>query len=283
MIAIKRPNGDLIWLDAVLSFQESYSSSVTKHQIESGSSISDHTIRNNPTFSLSGVVSAVEFNGGPNAIEVFGRTPDWLGVGVDFGADFEPGYVHIGTALSNPLMKLLPDSLRQYIGSDSTPNVEMGISVGGTSLKEIKDVLVAMNRGFTKYDEKRKIYYNDIELLTLVEFDSSMNFVQGFYNCICTGVTFTQDPESGDAIYPQMSFEGVRFVQLTKTVLPASVVNSLKPKAADKAQKGAETPKSAGTTGTGAGNAAQQPAVARSGAAKAAGLTGGYSESVIEQ
>lgn len=281
MIAIKRPNGDLIWLDAVLSFQESYSSAVTKHQIESGSSITDHTIRNNPTFSLSGVVSAVEFNGGVSALEVFAATPAWMEVSTDFGADLEPGYVQIGTSLSNPLIKLLPDSLRQFVGGDDTPDVAMGTSSGSTSLKEIKDVLVALNTGFTKYDETKKKYYTDIELLTLVEFNSKLEFVQGYYNCICTGVSFSQDPESGDAIYPQMSFEGVRFVTLTQTKLPDSVSKQVKTKSSDKVQKGGANPKASGTTAV--SDATQGPVVARSGLAKSQGLTGGFSESALEQ
>ena len=46
-IAILRENTDLIWFDAVLKFGEQYNTSVTKHRVESGASISDHIIEEN--------------------------------------------------------------------------------------------------------------------------------------------------------------------------------------------------------------------------------------------
>lgn len=247
MIAIKRQNGDLIWLDAVLSFQESYSSSVTKHQIESGSNISDHIIEENPKFSLNGVISGVEFNGGPTFLDSPQDTLDSLKVTSQINAELGSGFVSIGSSYSNPIIKLLPDSLRQFIGNDSPPEVIMGESLSFETLQELKTILINLNRGFQKYNDKTKKYYIEKELLTVVEFNNQYSIENSITNCVCTGISFSQDPETGDAIYPQMTFEKVRYVSLVSTTLPQEVADAIKNSSAEKSQKGKQQAKSEGS------------------------------------
>lgn len=248
MIAIKRNNGDLVWLDAVLSFQESYSSSVTKHQIESGTNISDHVIEDNAKFALNGVVSGIEFNGGNVFLNVPQESLDAIGATSQINASIQSGPVSIGSSFSNPLIKLLPDSVRQFIGNDSPPSVTMGQSFTPDNIKDIKEILINMNKGFPRYDDKTKKSVLDKELLTLVEFDIDYSIIQLIDSCVCTGVNFQQDPESGDAIYPQMSFERVRFVPVVTTTLPQNVADAVKNSASSKSQKGKQQPKGSGST-----------------------------------
>ena len=235
MIAIKLEFGDVIWMDAVLSFSESYSSSVTKHQIESGSSISDHIIEENAKFNLSGVVSNIDFN----------KTFDFTRIPVDAISDstnitnleFQPSLLTIGSPLSNPLIKLLPDSVRQFIGGDSPASVEMGVTLPGKTT-DVEEVLKSIVNGFVEVRQDRKVIKRK-QLVSVLEFNSDFTVKNSFDNCVCTSLSLNQDPDSGDAIYPQMSFEQVRFVELVATTFPTGLVSSdVKNKTSEKSNKG---------------------------------------------
>ena len=236
MIALKLESGDVVWMDAVLSFSESYSSSVTKHQIESGSSISDHIIQDNAKFSISGVVSFVDFN----------KTFDFTRIPTDAIPDssnytnleFQPTIVNIKTPQTNPLTKLLPDSIKQFIGNDSPPDVLMGTLAFEKSSVSVYETLKSIINGFTEVTADRKTIKRK-QVVSLIEFDTDFTVKNLFDNCVCTSLSFAQDPESGDAIYPQMSFEQVRFVELMKTTFPTNRISSgVKNKGSEKAQKG---------------------------------------------
>jgi hypothetical protein len=244
MIAIKRStNGDLIWMDAVLSFQENYSTSVTKHQIESGSTVSDHITQNNATFSLSGVVTGAEFGNSKGLLSEFGvdlykidGTAEEI---LNINGSAPISNLNITTASANPLIKLLPESIKQFVSSDSPPKVEMGESFGQavgvssiSSIGEIKEILISLNRGFVSDAlpaPKNTVYTK--EVVTLVEVDSAFKVIKLYESCVCTSLSFAQNPESGNAIYPQMSFEQVRFVALQTTTIPTAVKTKVAPKA----------------------------------------------------
>src|SRR5690606_36832671 len=82
------------------------------------------------------------------------------------------------------------------------------------------------------------------QVVTLMEFDTDFTVKNLFDNCVCTSLSFAQDPESGDAIYPQMSFEQVRFVELMKTTFPTKRISSdVKNSDSEKAQKGKQPAK----------------------------------------
>jgi hypothetical protein len=237
MIALKLESGDVVWMDAVLSFSESYSASVTKHQIESGSSISDHIIQDNARFTISGVITNVDFN----------RTFDFSNIPTDSvnSEGFEvnmlsrqPDQIQIKTPQTNPLVKLLPDSVRQFVGNDSPPEVIMGTTMIGADVITSEDTLKGMINGFREVDERGNVRQIR-ELVTIIEYDPDFSVRNFFDNCICTSLSFNQSPDSGDAIYPQVSFEQVRFVTLMSTTFPKNKIKSeIKNKAGEKEQKG---------------------------------------------
>jgi len=235
MIALKLESGDVVWMDAVLSFSESYSASVTKHQIESGSSISDHIIQDNARFTISGVVSFIDFN----------KTIDFLQIPIDAlpdtsnytGLEFQPSEVQIGSPLSNPLTKLLPDSIRQFVGNDSPPVVTMGQTFPGKTVS-VEEILKSVANGFTEVMPDNRIVKRK-QMVSLIEFNANLTVKNIFDNCVCTSLSFNQSPDSGDAIYPEMSFEQVRFVTLMSTTFPKNKIKSeIKNKAGEKEQKG---------------------------------------------
>lgn len=242
MIAIKRSNGDLYWLDAVLSFSESFASTVTKHQIEDGSSISDHIISENAKFSISGVVSGSEFSGRVDFFSTSSETLAELEVQRQINANVTPTSLTIGSPLTNPIVKLLPDSVRQFLNSDKAPSVTMGIPVDPVSV-DMKKELVKLVNGFPYVDGKGNTFTVK-ESVTIVEFDVGYKVVRTYPNCVCTSLSFKEDANSGDAIYPEMSFEQVRFVKLLTTKLPANVASAIKTQASEKNNKGKQGSKS---------------------------------------
>lgn len=247
MIAIKRNNGAVYWLDAVLSFTESYSSTVTKHQIEDGSSISDHIISDNARFTISGVVSGCDFAGGVDKLSLSFDEADALGIKSEPNARPLTGLVTIGSSLSNPLIKLLPDSVRQFIGGDSAPEVSMGQVIGSPSTFNVKEEFKKFVNGFPVKDSKG----NDLvvkETVTIIEFDNKFRHKNIYKDCVCTSLNFNETADNGDAVYPEMSFEQVRFVKLIKTKLPTNVSNSIKNQSSEKVTKGNQPSKEESTS-----------------------------------
>src|SRR5690554_4440316 len=57
-------NGFFIYFDAVTAYTQNYSGSVTKHPVDSGVSIVDHFIAENPTITISAVISGVDVSTG---------------------------------------------------------------------------------------------------------------------------------------------------------------------------------------------------------------------------
>ena len=233
-IAILRENTDLIWFDAVLKFGEQYNTSVTKHRVESGASISDHVIEENPTFSISGVASGVDF----------GVSKPVLGDGADeVGAKLNAEVIApvvISTSKQSAVIKLLPESVRQFLTNDVPPSVTMqqGRPIDADILVSLKKTLIEINRGVNILVNKRVV--NKKELVTIVEFDQNGKIINSYKNCVMTSLSFNETPDSGYALYPEMSFEQVRFVQLISTTIPKNVSSSVRTARAERSDKGVQ-------------------------------------------
>lgn len=237
MIAIKRKNGTVIWLDAVLSFNEDYTSSVTKHKVGSGSTISDHVIEENAQFSIDGVVSGVEWSNGPtyglsniNAVTDIGEVPqitlDSIEALQSVNLPANASHVSIVQGLQNPIIKLLPESLRQFVDQNTTPpEIVMGEASVGDNLEAIKSTLIQLNRGFPRTTEGRVIL--EKEEVAILRFDYDWTPLTPILNCICTGLQFSEDANTGDAIYPKMRFEQVRYAGIETAVVPEFVVKNM--------------------------------------------------------
>ena len=259
-IAIKRDNGTVIWLDAVLSFRETYSGSVTKHPIESGANISDHIIEDNASFSIEGVVSGVEWHNGPvhggasenNSPEEGGffdiedipeATISALGMQDSVNLPQNVGFVSISKQKSNPLISLLPDSIRQFLDqNDTPPTVTMGVVTEFNNIDATKQALIDLNRGFVSGQNSNRIK----ESVTIVEFDADWRILKSYENCVCIGVDFKEDSSTGEAIYPSLTFEQVRWVNVSTTTLPENVAVAMQAKASDLEDKGKQEPKATG-------------------------------------
>ena len=221
-VAIKRSKGDIIWFDAVLQFGRQYSASVTKHPLEDGSYITDHTTTENPVISLSGVITDADFN---------------LQRPVISQEDVEENKLQQKQFVNNlPLDKstvfitesggkygeYLPESVNQFL-EDSSPFVQMVGFPRPVSTNAIEE------------------YLNNIwkskEAVSLCEFDGN-KIKKVHKNCIITSLGFNETPESGDALWPVMTFEQVSYAISKDTSIPKNVSAAVKNKASGTNGKG---------------------------------------------
>lgn len=231
MFAIYRENatsGDIIWLDAVTDKDESYSSSLTKHPIEKGASISDHKVNEPISIRLSGVISDYDFHNTRPILK-----------GEDLSSKNKPDDkdkgVHIGdnTDLSR---LLLPESLNNLVNT-----------VKGKKIPEVK-IDRFSNQEATKTKELLKLLFNSGEPITLLGFNGNEK-VDNFTNLVITNINFPETSDSYDAVYFNMTLEEVFVTVLRKGTTPLfiapkeEVKNSCAPKLSG-----------AGSSGSGAGN-----------------------------
>lgn len=236
-VAIKRKNGDLIWLDAVLSYDRTYSSQISKHPIEDGSVVTDNVTKDNSRFSLSGVITNADFNTTRPVIssaeakayelsdrQIYNSQPvqgSKSGV-ADNGVEYvQEGGPVIGGGAS-PLLKFLPETVTQFI-EGQPPSVEVPDQQRPDWVYEVEDILVDIQRNH--------------ELVSILEFNGSV--IEIVYNdCYVGNLTVREDVDTGDAINVSMDIEQVTFVTLVETTLSQDVVDSLKNKTTKKVNKG---------------------------------------------
>lgn len=241
-IAILRQNTDLIWLDAVIQWDKNYSASVTKHRVEQGGKISDHASEENPTFSISGVVSGVDF--GSTKPIISEEDAKAYGIGTEINVE-QINHVVISSTKQPLIVKLLPDSLRQFLTSDVPPSVEFQPArlVESDIMITIERILIELNRGVKKIVNKRNVTQK--ELVTILEFDQNGKIINDHKDCFLTSVSFSENADSGYALYPNLTFEQIRFVPLISTTIPTNVAPSVKNVRVDKSDKGKQQADSA--------------------------------------
>lgn len=224
-IAIQRENGDLIWLDAVLSYQRAYSSQISKHPIESGGSIVDNVSQDNPVFSITGIITNADFNDTrPNISPEDAKLYEMSNRQIYNSQPVPTGDVNapiIGGGPS-PMLKYLPRTVTQFL--DGQP-----LSVDVPDFKrpdwvfEVEDILQEMER--------------EHDLVTILEFDGN-TVKKAIKECYVTNVTFSETPETGDAFEVSIQLEKVTFVSLRSEVLSGEVIRSFRNKTASKSNKG---------------------------------------------
>jgi hypothetical protein len=227
-VALKRSdefNNGLIWFDAVLQFDRQHSASVTKHPLETGASVTDHTTIENRVFTIAGVISNVDFNvqrpsntsgGGSRASRSLKQFENNTPV---------PENNVVISGDNNKFLKYLPESVSQFF--DEKPQD----ATFGSVTRPI-DAFFLEKELITIWESR--------ELVTLVEFDG--NAVKTTHvNCVMTNLTFAEGTDSGDALYPTMTFEQVKFVKSLSTVIPANVSATIKNRASGTAGKGQQS------------------------------------------
>ena len=231
-VAIQRENGDLIWFDAVLTYQQSFSSSVSKHPIEGGETVTDNVTTQNPIFNISGVVSNADFN----TMRPFISSSDATAYGISRRRIYN----------SQPI----PDGQGPIIGSKASPILARIPVVGQFFEGQPPSVIVP--------DLKRPDWVLEVssileeiernhERVALLEFKNSAVFSirDDIY---ITNLTFNEDENTGDSVNVSVSLERVKFVTLLTASVSKETVKELEAQNTKKENKGNVNTPEEGTT-----------------------------------
>lgn len=220
---IKTANNDVILFDSVLAFSESYQGSVTSHQVEDGSKISDNVTVENVKIKIQGVVTDYNFF---NPIK-------------DAGNQKVPGY----------------DYPRQYgsilINTKGEPETNANVAIPSDYSGVDNDVNVSVKAAMDVVKQRLIEIQQKKEFITVLGYntDGKDSVVDRFPNCIITDIAFNQNPESGYAIYPDITIEQVNVVKVK--VLSASsdkIINDIvNGQASGEDGKGSQLPGGGGT------------------------------------
>lgn len=216
-----------IYFDAVTVFSQSHRGQVTKHPIALGGNITDHFIRENPSFTLSGVISPVDLSLGSYLIQdLDGNSP--------YNVFEPPTAVSVNSTDQSTLDKLLPDSIGQFL-PDTTPVVTLDEG-RENFLSIVKEGLTDIMSGVI-YNDATGNFEPDIQLVELYEFDDYL--LRRISNSlVITNILFKEDANSGEGLYIDLTLERVEFAYLKRTVIPKDVSDALKKKAETKKDKG---------------------------------------------
>ena len=214
------PSG-FIYLDAVQSYTSSFSGKTTSHPIDSGASITDHFIKENPVFTISGVISGTDLSHIPwQLLDENQQRP--------LNAQEQPEPISINLQGSK-LLQYLPATIGQFLGT-SKPKVEF-FGNQRTDLSNevvVKDILKGILKGL-KYNPKADRSESHIQLVELYEFDGT-NIRDIIYDLVITSFRIDENPDTGDALFLNLTLEQVTFALLEKTEIPKDVANAVKKK-----------------------------------------------------
>lgn len=220
-------NSGFIYMDAVTSYTRNYKGQVTKHPVDQGGNITDHFIKDNPTFTISAVITGVDISTGTYLIQdLEGNTP--------YNSGVAPSAVSVNSTDDSVLRRFIPDSLGQFL-SDSTPDVVVDTQRIDL-IEQIRDALISLNSG-VKFNEDTGQFDSNIELVRLFEFDGYL-LKRILNNLVITNITFREDANTGFALYCDITFEQITFASLRKTEIPQDVQQTLSKKAASKEDQG---------------------------------------------
>lgn len=186
MIAIKTENDDILWFDAVVSYNEDYSRSVTSFPVQSGTTIADHIADENKRLSLAGLFTSVGFS---SPIQ---------GYGFDGFVDEVVDAVVVDYNSPSRLQKLLPEGFANILAT-TEPTVVM-YTTQPESYKTKAQLL--------------KEIWESKSFVSLIEIDEQGRLDKQVDSLVITSISFPEGPEDGDSLAVSLNFERVRVVRL---------------------------------------------------------------------
>lgn len=216
-------NQGLIYLDAVTAYSESHSGKVTSHPVDTGSVITDHYTRDNPKFSISAVITGVDISNNSYLItDGQGNYP--------FNTSISPTAVSVNSTDNSVLNKFIPGSTNQFFSS-SSPDVVMD-GERTDLLDQIKFFLIDLMSG-VKLNPVTNQFDSNVQIVELYQFEGTL-LIDIVFDLVMTNITFEERPDTGRALYCNISLEQVNFVSLQKTTIPVTVTPTLSKKVAKK-------------------------------------------------
>lgn len=194
-----------IYFDAVTSIDESYSGEVSRNPIDGGGNIADHFTRDNPKVTFSGVISAVDISAKYKLIrDTEGNRPSNL------RAAPEPVKVN-DDGLSG--LNFLPSFIGQFF-KPTSPEVVIGIQ-SSEIIQTVKQTLTNLFKD------------GQVQLVTLYQYEGNNLRYTPLKNLIMTSLRFRETPETGNALFCDVSLEQVTFSNAKKTQLPEEYSQAL--------------------------------------------------------
>ena len=220
-----------IYFDAITSYTEDHRGTVTKHPVDSGGNITDHFINENPTYRFSAVLTGTDISSSAIRLkDAAGNTP--------INAMDQPTSISIKSSGSK-LLQFLPGSVSQFLPT-SMPEVVLdmdSIKTDRVYEEATKYFLTELIQG-AYYNTTTSDREKRIKLVSLYQFDIYGNVLDIVQNLVMTGLTVNETPESGDALFVDITLEQVEFAKLKRESLPEDVKKELKPKVSTKKAKG---------------------------------------------
>lgn len=212
----------LIYLDATTLYTQNHSGQVTRHPVDGGFSITDAFIRDNPKFTVNAVITGVDISQNTYLLQdLNGNFP--------FNTNPAPTAVSVNSTDNSLLRRFIPGSVGQFL-----PNLSPDIQMQNARidlLEQVRQLLINLMSG-TKFNEKTQQFDSNVEIVAIYEYENT--FIKRILNnLVMTNITFDERPETGEALYCNMTFEQVTFVTLKKTEIPRTV-SGVSKKAASK-------------------------------------------------
>ncbi len=213
-----------LYLNAVQTYSKSKTGSVSKHPV-AGRYITDHFVKDNPVFSLSGVVSFADLSDTTLIRDVSGN--------LALNAYELPTPTQVQQSVSG-LLNFLPSAISQFI-PDQSPTVTMDGS--RNNYKDFVDQCLSRLMSGTKVDLQTGKEKSFIRTVNLYEYEGNI-LTKIHRDLVLTQYNTNEDVSTGDAIIVDLTFEQVSFVRLRTAAIPTDVVSGLKGRLAPKAKKG---------------------------------------------
>lgn len=201
--AIRRNNGDVLYFDAITNVEEQYSATITKHPLARGAFISDHTITDNKKFTLKAVLSDADFNLNRPSEEGFKSVTE-----KQFVNDTE---TQVPVKITNEGAKwrsFLPEVVSQFT-ANTIPTVTV------TPQSKIKTAHAVRSDLIDMLESK--------ESFTLVEYNSNL-VSRSWDNVSFTALSFAEDADTGDGLYPNMSMEQAVYTNVENVLIKIKTV-----------------------------------------------------------
>lgn len=218
-----------VYFDAITSSSQNYRGQVTSHPIDGGGNITDHFIRENPVFQFTGIITGTDISSSSYLVKD-------IDGGSALNAKEEPLSISISSTGSK-LLQFAPASVGQFLRRQE-PEIEVDAQLRTDLLYEVgvRGVIVNLIKGIS-YNSETQSLDNKINLIDLYEFDNT-NIRRITNNLVITNFSVNESPESGDALFFDITLEQVEFATLKREALPQDVKDKLKPKASKKKNKG---------------------------------------------
>lgn len=197
--AIRRGNGDVLYFDVVTNVEETYTATITKHPLSSGSFISDHTTTENKKFSLRGILSDADFNYNRPSEE-----GEWRSVtDKQFVNNTE---TKVPVKITNEGAKwrsFLPEVVSQFTAS-TIPTVLV------TAQSKVKTAHAVRADLIDMYEKK--------EEFTLVEYNTNL-VSRSWSHISITSLSFAEDADSGLGLFPNLQMEQATYTNVENVAI----------------------------------------------------------------